>query len=790
MKMQFVDWAICGTLLVSLVVVALFFRRFGSSVTGFLAANRCAGRYLLCVASNMAQTGIITLVWFFQQYYDSGWTSVWWGFMENPTMIALALTGWVVYRFRETRALTLAQFFEERYSRSFRVFCGVVAFVAGIVNYAIFPAVSARFFMAMCGFPDHFDLLGVEWNTFVCIMALLLSMALFFVFVGGQIVIMAVDFLQGVFCNVAFLVIIGFCIVLFGWTRIGDTMLERHWDGQAVTWQVQGPVSAVPVDWSALQAEEAFGPDAKLLSVERHSDGTDRALFEGRPKTESIPMKRTGGIALAAPVPLLDGKAVEISQGPPAGRSMVNPFGIQNESNFNVFYWMISAFLIFYVAKAWQGGQGFNASALNAHEAKMAQILSGWKWRVLMLVALVVPVCVKVFMHHPDFAAGAAVVHDQINLACTTVLGNGSAGTETAKAFAAEIRTPMVLGEILPAGLMGLMAAAMLGAYISTDDSYLHSWGAILVQDVVLPFRKKPLSQRAHLWLLRLAIFGVAVFAFIVGLIYKPGQYIAFYAALTASVFVAGAGVCIIGGLYWRKGTTGAAWTAMCVGMLGSAIALVSKEESFLNTVALRGWAEHWWGAPAQFLLYLREQPWLTGQVLGFFVIVIAVTLYVGVSLWSRRPSFDLDRLLHRGRYRDAESSDAASTEGTDRPRTLMEKLGFTREFTGTDKWITWVTIAWPLGWTVVFVVFTAYNLATPVSDSAWMGFWKWWTVGIFILGIVIMIWFSIGGFRDLVRMYRRLKTYQVDARDDGTVAESGDELRGERASGRPEMER
>ena len=35
----------------------------------------------------------------------------------------------------ETRALTLAQFFEIRYSKSFRVFAGMMGFGAGLVNF-------------------------------------------------------------------------------------------------------------------------------------------------------------------------------------------------------------------------------------------------------------------------------------------------------------------------------------------------------------------------------------------------------------------------------------------------------------------------------------------------------------------------------------------------------------------------------------------------------------------------------------------------------------------------------
>ena len=137
MRMTPVDWLIPLAFLATLVAFALRTNRHARSVAGFLAGNRCAGRYLVAVAFNMAQVGIISLVWFFQQYYDAGYTSIWWGLVENPLMIVIALTGWVAYRFRETRALTLAQFLEMRYSRGFRVFCGFVAFVAGFVRGAV-----------------------------------------------------------------------------------------------------------------------------------------------------------------------------------------------------------------------------------------------------------------------------------------------------------------------------------------------------------------------------------------------------------------------------------------------------------------------------------------------------------------------------------------------------------------------------------------------------------------------------------------------------------------------------
>ncbi len=132
--MNWIDGVIIAALPIVLLLAAIRTRRHAHSVSGFLAANRCAGRYLITVAYGMAQVGVISLVWFWQQYYEVGYTSIFWGWMEGPAMIILALSGWVLYRYRQTRAMTMAQFFEIRYSRNFRVFAGLVAFLSGLLN--------------------------------------------------------------------------------------------------------------------------------------------------------------------------------------------------------------------------------------------------------------------------------------------------------------------------------------------------------------------------------------------------------------------------------------------------------------------------------------------------------------------------------------------------------------------------------------------------------------------------------------------------------------------------------
>ena len=128
----------------------------------------------------------------------------WWGLSQGIIILMLTMSGWVIYRFRSTRCLTLAQFFEKRYSRKFRIFTGIVAFTAGIINFGIFPAVGAQFFISYCGLPESF--IGIP--VFPLVMIILLSISLYFVYTGGQIAVIIADFFQGIFATFVLIVVV------------------------------------------------------------------------------------------------------------------------------------------------------------------------------------------------------------------------------------------------------------------------------------------------------------------------------------------------------------------------------------------------------------------------------------------------------------------------------------------------------------------------------------------------------------------------------------------------------
>ena len=113
MNMHWIDWTIVAVFAAFVVGMSAYTTRFMRSVADFLAGNRCAGRYLLTMDGiNM---GAISIVAVWEQFYNAGFAATWWGGLSAPIGLIITLSGWVIYRYRQTRAFTLAQFFEMRY---------------------------------------------------------------------------------------------------------------------------------------------------------------------------------------------------------------------------------------------------------------------------------------------------------------------------------------------------------------------------------------------------------------------------------------------------------------------------------------------------------------------------------------------------------------------------------------------------------------------------------------------------------------------------------------------------
>jgi SSS family solute:Na+ symporter len=224
----------------------------------------------------------------------------------------------------------------------------------------------------------------------------------------------------------------------------------------------------------------------------------------------------------------------------------------------------------------------------------------------------------------------------------------------------------------------------------------------------------------------------------------------------------------IIGGLDWRRGTAPAAWTAL---IAGSAIAV--------GGILIHQLPENlFYAAPAQ-LVGAARRLWVfrhflynvNGQQYWAMAMGVSSVLYVLVSLLGRREPVNLDRLLHRGEYdtaRETRIVEAAPSRG-------WRMLGMGREFTRGDRAIYIATYVHTAVWFAIFVAGTVYNLTHDVDDAVWAGFWRNYFYIQVAFSIFVIVWFAVGGCRDIVLMFRRLRVMKRDASDDGMVMSAPD---------------
>ncbi len=661
--MGMLDIAVVAGLFLFLLVAAFKAGSYSRGVSGFLAANRCAGRYLLTLADGIAAVSALAFIGTFQQYYEAGFPADWWGCMTAPVSLALTLTGFIIYRFRETRAMTIAQFYEMRYSRRFRIFAGFLAWFAGVINYGIFPSVMATFLIHFCGIPEYIGHVGpLEVNvTLGAVMFVLLGVAVTITLRGGQLAIMVTDFFQAQYVNVVFLVIMVVLLYKFGLTDIFATL------------------------------EKA-----------------------------------------------------------PEGKSLLNPFKQGKIPDFNAWFFVIGAFNAVYTYMAWQGNQGFNCAAKSPHEAKMAKVLGQWRMGVTWTVIALIPICAYVLLNGNLFPEEAARARAAIEAVSDPGLQR-------------QLMVPLALREMLPAGVLGLFVAAMLAAAISTDESYLHSWGSIFVQDVVLPLRNQTIEPEQHLRWLRRSILGVAVFVWCFGMLFPLQEYIFMYWAITGAIYTGGAGSVIIGGFYWKRATTEGAWAGMIVGSTLAVIGTIINNLFWPNMLpALKAtYPDIAW------LQALPKEFWLNGMEMFVLACCCAIASYVITSLLTKPdPNFDLDKLLRRGKYAIEGERRAVNT----RKNWLYTLLGIDEEYTRFDKFLAYSLFVWMMFWFVTFIGGTLYGLNFETSDAAWA---KWWVfrLGVWLsVGTITVVWFLWCGFRDLKEMIRHLRTLKEDEKDDGSV--------------------
>jgi hypothetical protein len=515
------------------------------------------------------------------------------------------------------------------------------------------------------------------------------------------------------------------------------------------------------------------------------------------------------------------------------GESFINPFDIEKLRDFNIFALFVTIGGSILNKASWIGNDT-TTSGRTPHEQKMAGILGNWRSLFAGLMMLLIAVMIISLMTHAKFADQAREIRTELTgrVAAEAVpdlelraglehqlsllpvqkqqigvdaplsqehnmdtpyinvahdaLGGTPEGNQQFQKFRTlyhQMMLPVALKNLLPPGLMGLFLLLMIMLLISTDDSRVFNASSTIVQDIILPFIKKPLTAKQHLLLLRVTSLAVCLFFFVVSIFFVQIDYIIMFTVMMCAVWLGGAGPIMLFGLYSRFGTTTGAFGALIFGSGFSMLGLF-LQRNWTETVY--PWLDaHSWTVPVGNFLETISSPFnpyvvwemsavkfpINSYEIYFIAMVSGVLAYVVGSLISRKEPYNLDRLLHRGEYDIANEYKEPFKWSV---RNAFKKLiGITPEYTLGDRIITWSVFGYAIVYKFgfCFIGVLVWNMFSPWSAEAWSQYFFITSLCVTgVLGIVSTFWFLIGGVIDIRKLFRDLAIRADDPLDNGMV--------------------
>ena len=226
--LSWIDYAVIIIPLAFVYFMAIYSRKYIRGVVDFISTGRLCGRYVISVAGVASGLSIIGIVAYVEVHYKTGFALGFWQSIILPVSMIMGLTGFFSYRFRETKAMSVGQFLEMRYSRNFRIFAAALRSISEILANMIMPAIAARFFMYVLDLPNYFRFCGIEWNTFGVMIFISLVMAISIICISGDLGITVTDTLQGLLFYPLLVTFVIFCLLKFSWfEEISPVMSDR-----------------------------------------------------------------------------------------------------------------------------------------------------------------------------------------------------------------------------------------------------------------------------------------------------------------------------------------------------------------------------------------------------------------------------------------------------------------------------------------------------------------------------------------------------------------------------------
>jgi Na+/proline symporter len=499
-----IDGSIIGLYILATMVAGLMVRKYVSNVEDFLVAGREMNVYLGIASLAATEFGIITCMYTAQAGYEKGFSGAIPGLCQCIAMFVIGLTGFCIKPLRDSGAITIPELFEKKFGSKIRWLAGVVIVLGGLLNMGVF------------------------------IMILLLLAVAIYTILGGMLSVLVTDFLQFVVMSLGLIAVTLLIFKVIGFTNLVETVKTHVGPGGF------NPLKHKGLGWPFLIFQILIQTAATLT----WQTCIARVLAAKDSNTGRKVYTRTSFFFVARfLIPGMWGIAALYMLTQPAHRKELTELRQYEMS-----------------AIEQKAEKGLSA----AEKAAIVERERGVPWRVAVtelsaeqktLIVDRSSELKKELSEKPKDKRSK----DEVNLLSVA---------EKVEQEVSLHAMPKFLGFFLPIGLTGLLIAAMLAADMSTDASYMLTWGSVIYNDIMAPFRKGAWSAAKGLLWNRFIIAAIGVYLMIFGLFYEIKGNVWDYLTLTGSIYLSSMSVLLIACCYWKRANSWGAGAGIVLGGL------------------------------------------------------------------------------------------------------------------------------------------------------------------------------------------------------------------------------
>ena len=457
MNLSILDFLLISLFIFLTSLVALWTKKRISTYDSYLLAGRSLKLYLSMATLGATEIGLVTLMYFAQQGFVSGFSAFIIGIITLTGFIFVGKTGFIIKHLRQLQCRTVSEFFGIRFSFTSQVFAGIITFSAGLMNMGMFLIMGAKFILHVIGIPASF---------LPYVMIGLLIFVLIYTVVGGMVSVVITDYFQFIILFSGMILTTFFAIKSVGYSNIIQTVQSQYGD---------------------------------------------------------------------------------------AG---FNPF-ISKDLGWSFVIWMLVGSMF---GTMWPPAISRALATVDTETSRKTYLFIGFSSIGKVLLPMMWGIC--------------ALAYFKLNPHVPFPM-NGS-DPDTASAM------PVLLSRILPSGVLGLMVVAALAGMMSTFDSYLLCWSSIFVNDIIVPLRKRNISDEQKILLTRIIIVLCGIFVLLWGYLYQPPDTVFRFLAITGTMYIASILLTIAMGIYWKKANTVGAMSSMLIGALLPLTAIFIKDANIL----------------------------------------------------------------------------------------------------------------------------------------------------------------------------------------------------------------